>query len=212
MEIKHFAIEELKATEADDGARTIEGFASVFNNVDAGKDIVLPGAFTRTLKAIKTLPMLWQHDTAQPIGVWTEFEETQKGLRVKGTIVDTTLGLDAYKLAKAGAVKGLSIGYSTKKYEIDSAKGVRKLVDIDLFETSLVTFPMNEKATVTDVKTAPTNERDFEEFLRDAGYSRKEAKTIISEGYRAIPKQRDADAEELEALHTITNMFNQIKL
>lgn len=212
METKHFAIEELEVKE-DGESRTVEGFASVFNNVDGGKDIVMPGAFTRTLKGIKSVPMLWQHDRHQPIGVWSEFEQNEKGLRVKGTIIDTALGLDAYKLAKAGALKGMSIGYSTKKYEIDATKGVRKLLDVDLGEISLVTFPMNEKATITRVKSqAPVTIREFEECLREVGFSQKDATTIALRGFKALSDQGEPDEEVAKAaLSAITNATNILK-
>jgi uncharacterized protein len=103
MEYKSFAIEELKAL--DDEARTIEGYGSIFGNVDSYGDIVMPGAFAKSIKKRKPA-MLWQHNSNQPIGVWDEIEETDKGLRLKGRIIDTSLGDDAYKLAKAGALTG----------------------------------------------------------------------------------------------------------
>ena len=195
MELKHlsFAFSEVKADEA---ARTIEGWASTFNNVDQGKDIVMPGAFAKSIKGTKALPMLWQHRTDQVIGVWNEFEETDKGLRVKGRISETVLGNDAYTLTKDGAVSKMSIGYGTKKYEIDQTKGVRKLIELDLYEVSLVTFPMNDKADITRVKAAHDNERDFEDFLREAGYSRDAAKIITARGFKALGGQREAEAEE----------------
>lgn len=211
MELKRlsFALE----VKADDDARTIEGFASVFNNIDSYSDVVMPGAFAKSLS--KRVPvMLWQHNSDQPIGVWDDFMEQEKGLFIKGTILPTQLGNDAYTLAKAKAIKGMSIGYSPLKWEIDDKKGVRKLTEVDLWEVSLVTFPANEKAQITRVKSDDgtlIDERAFEEFLRDAGFSRKEAKIIVSEGYRAIPRQRDAEAEELNAMRDIANMFNQIK-
>jgi hypothetical protein len=90
-------------------------------------------------------------------------EETKKGLRLKGRILPTQAGNDAYTLAKAGALTGLSIGFSTKKYEIDEKKKVRKLTELELYEVSLVTFPANEKATITNVKSRPDTIRAFEE-------------------------------------------------
>ena len=203
MEHKEFLIEELKA---EDDTRSIEGFGAVFNNVDNGGDIVMPGAFTRTLKKTKPV-MLWQHDTRMPIGTWDEMEETEKGLFMKGTILDTSLGLDVYKLVKAKAVKGLSIGYTTKKYEIDQAKGTRKLLDLDLYEVSPVTFPMNDRATITRVKSAHGNERDFEDFLREAGYSRDAAKIITARGFKALSGQREAEAEEHHELAELLGQF-----
>lgn len=203
-EYKSFAIEELKTDEA---ARTVEGWASTFGNVDAGKDVVMPGAFAKTIRGTKSLPMLWQHRTDQVIGVWSEFEETDKGLRVKGRISETTLGNDAYTLARDGAVSKMSIGYATKRYEIDQTKGVRKLVELDLYEVSLVTFPMNDKAQITRVKSAHDNERDFEDFLREAGYSRDAAKIITARGFKALGGQREADAEALSTISTLLNQF-----
>lgn len=196
MEMKHFTLEDIEVKE-DGDARTIEGFASVFNNIDSYNDIVLPGAFAKTLKRGKTIPMLWQHSPDQVIGKWDQLEERDRGLYVKGTIIDTTTGSDAYKLAKAGAVSGMSIGYSAEKFEIDQDKGTRKLVEVKLWEVSLVTFPANEKAKITNVKAAPDNERDFEEFLREAGYSRDAAKIIVARGFKALSGQREAGAEGL---------------
>lgn len=196
MELKRlaFTIQELKA---DDETRTVEGFASVFNNIDSYSDIVMPGAFAKSIKGRKPA-MLWQHNSDCPIGVWDEMEEQKKGLYVKGRILPTTHGNDAYTLVKEGAISGMSIGYAARKWETDSDKGIRKLTEVELYEVSLVTFPANEKALVTRVKSEDgtlIDERAFEEFLRDAGFSRKEAKTIISEGFRAITNQRDADQE-----------------
>jgi HK97 family phage prohead protease len=212
MEMKRlsFALE----VKADDDARTVEGFASVFNNVDHHSDIVMPGAFAKSL-AKRTPVMLWQHNTDQPIGVWDDFMEQEKGLFIKGTILPTQLGNDAYTLAKAKAIRGMSIGYSATKWEFDDKKGVRKLTEVELYEVSLVTFPANERATITRVKSEDgtlIDERTFEEFLRDAGFSRKEAKTIISEGYRAIPKQRDAEAEEQTALRELRDVLTNFRI
>ena len=191
---------------ADADARTIEGLGSVFHNVDQGGDIVLPGAFSKTLKA-RTPAMLWQHKSDHVIGVWDEMRETPEGLRVKGRILETTLGNDVYTLAKAGALTGLSIGYGVKDSSIDKKTGIRQLKDLDLYEVSLVTFAMNEKATITHVKTKPATERELEEYLRDVGYSHTEAKKIVSEGYKAIAGQRDVEGQEL---HNLFNLLSKI--
>ncbi len=196
LETKQFTIEDIEVKQ-DGDVRTVEGFASVFNNIDSYKDIVLPGAFTKTLKKNRTIPMLWQHDSDEVVGVWTELEERDRGLYVKGTIVDTSLGLDAYKLLKAGAITGMSIGYSTKGYEIDNDKGVRKLSELELYEVSLVTFPANEKAKVTSVKSLEglqfdslhQHKRMVEAALRDAGASDQLATYVAS----LIPKPASRD-------------------
>lgn len=204
LETLQFHIEELKAE--DDDARTIEGLASVFNNVDSYKDIVLPGAFTKSLKGRMPV-MLWQHRSDMPIGVWDEAEETPKGLRVKGRILDTTAGIDAYKLVKAKALTGMSIGYSAKDCEIDAQKGIRRLKEVELYEVSLVTFPANEKAQITRVKSAPQTIREFEEFLRDAGYSHKDATTIALRGYKALSTQGEPDQEVLADIGALFKQF-----
>lgn len=139
-------------------AGTIDGYGSVFGLVDRGGDIVQPGAFKASLadwRKRKSLPpMLWQHDPWQPIGVWTDLVEDEKGLKVSGQLVlDVPAAAQARALIQAGAVKGLSIGYSTKDYEIDKTTGVRLLKKVDLWEISLVTFPMLPEATIDAVKS-----------------------------------------------------------
>jgi HK97 family phage prohead protease len=208
LETIAFTIDELKA---DDESRTVEGLASVFNNVDSYKDIVLPGAFAKSLKT-RMPAMLWQHRSDMPIGVWDEAEETPKGLRVKGRILDTAAGEDAYKLVKARALTGMSIGYSARNYEIDDKKGLRKLIEVDLFEVSLVTFPANEKAQITRVNSRPDTLRQFEEFLREAGFSQKDATTVALRGFNALSTQGEPDEEEAKAaLSAITNATNILK-
>lgn len=129
----------------------IEGFAATYGNVDDGGDVILPGAFTKTLKGRSSLPMLLYHDTHRPIGVWNAFEDTAKGLRVKGRIVtETQDGAQAHVLARAGAIAGLSIGYSTVKQR--AGDRTRELIELGLHEVSLTPTPMNSRATITRVK------------------------------------------------------------
>lgn len=156
---------------AGDGAAegTIEGYGSVFGLLDQGGDIVQPGAFKASLAAWrkkKSLPpMLWQHDPWKPVGVWTDLEEDEKGLKIKGNLVmDVSFAKDARALIAAGAVKGLSIGYRTIDYEIDRKTGARLLKKLDLWEVSLVTFPMLPEALISAVKSL--NPRALEEELR----------------------------------------------
>ena len=182
---------------APDETGVFEGYASVFGVVDQGMDVVAPGAFAKTLGK-RQVKMLWQHDMAQPIGVWEEVREDERGLFVKGRLLpDVDKGREAIALLKAGAIDSMSIGYRTIEAEAANVngRGVRKLTEIDLFEISLVTFPMLPDAKVTDVKSIRT-ERDFERFLRDAGYSRSEATAIALHGFKSILKQRDAGADE----------------
>ena len=130
----------------------IAGYASLFGKGDQGGDVVLKGAYGRSLKALaergRTVKMLWQHDPAQPIGVWDEVREDEQGLWVKGRVLtEVARGRDALALIRAGAIDGLSIGYRTVKAEKDN-KGRRLLADLDLWEVSLVTFPMLPDARV----------------------------------------------------------------
>ena len=130
----------------------IEGYASYFGQTDQGNDIVLPGAYANSLAALKaanrSVKMLWQHDPAQPIGVWDEVREDTKGLFVKGRILrDVERGREAMALIEAGAIDGLSIGYRTVKVQKND-KGQRLLSELELWEVSLVTFPMLPEARV----------------------------------------------------------------
>jgi HK97 family phage prohead protease len=151
MKIQHksFALQ-LKA-EGDD--RTVEGWASTFGNKDSGNDIILPGAFAESLTQRKP-KMLWQHDTGELIGVWDAATETPQGLYVKGRFADTPRGNEAHTLAKMGALDSMSIGYSTIDASYDYDTGTRTLKKLELWEVSLVTFPMNEQAQITLVKAA----------------------------------------------------------
>ena len=185
-----------------DDARTVEGLGSVFGNVDGGGDIVLPGAFAKSIATRKPV-MLAQHKHDQVIGVWEDVRETAEGLYVKGRILNTALGNDVYELAKHGALTGLSIGYSTKDSEVDRKSGHRRLKELELYEVSLVTFPMNELAGITRVKQKPADERALEEYLREAGYSRAEAKAVVARGYKGLSDQREAEGRFIDIINRL---------
>jgi HK97 family phage prohead protease len=163
------------------------GYASIFDVVDSQKDVVLKGAFQRSLRerGVRAVKMLWQHRLEQPIGYYTQMKEDSVGLYVEGRLqLDIKQAQEAYELLKSGAISGLSIGYSVQDSDSDYTSGVRYIKDVDLWEVSLVTFPANEHASVLDVKGgAPENIREFERFLRDSGFSRSQAKTIASKGF-----------------------------
>jgi len=185
---------ELKKEPDQDGV--FEGYLSVFGNVDQGMDIVERGAFAKSIGSGRKVKLLWQHDPLQPIGVWDELQEDQRGLYGKGRLSkDVEKGREAMALLRMGAMDGISIGYRTVQATEEGGGRIRKLIEVDLFEASLVTFPMNELATVTDVKSIAT-ERDFEAFLRDAGFSRKEAARIALHGFKAGTGQRDAGLDD----------------
>jgi hypothetical protein len=141
-----------------DGA-TVEGYASVFGLRDQGGDVVMPGAYGASLSALAArggrVKMLWQHDPAQPIGVWDEVREDKHGLWVKGRLLtEVAKGREAAALVGAGAIEGLSIGYRTLAATKDT-KGQRTLTELELWEVSLVTFPMLQQARVAAKGEAP---------------------------------------------------------
>lgn len=142
------------ALEPDKGkAPVVSGYASLFGKADQGGDVVQPGAYGQSLAALagagRKVKMLWQHDPARPIGVWDEVREDARGLWVRGRILsDVQAGAEALALLRAHAIEGLSIGYRTIRSE-KSSKGHRLLHELDLWEVSLVTFPMLPEARVS---------------------------------------------------------------
>lgn len=180
---------EIKAVDGDSGV--FEGYGSVFGNVDSYNEIVDKGAFVSSLQ--KWMPaLLWQHSAYTPIGIYTEMREDEHGLYVKGQLnLEVQQGREAYSLLRQGALKGLSIGFITEKDRYDTEKRVRHLEQVRLMEVSLVTFPANPESNVDRVKSAPDSERDLEIVLRDAGYSREDAKVIVSSGFKAMLAHRD---------------------
>jgi HK97 family phage prohead protease len=134
---------------------SIEGYASLFGEVDAARDMVMPGAFTQTLKqrGLRKIPMLFQHDPSEPVGVWLELKEDFRGLIARGRLIpDVLRARELLSLLKAGAVDGLSIGYRTVRGQIDPKTRVRRLYQVDLWEISIVTFPLLNGARVSAVK------------------------------------------------------------
>lgn len=130
----------------------IEGYASLFGLRDKGGDMVVPGAYAASLTRLaargERVRMLWQHDPAQPIGIWEEVVEDARGLHVRGRLLpEIARAREARVLLEAGAVDGLSIGYRTIRAEAIPGGG-RKLIELDLWEVSLVTFPMQPEARI----------------------------------------------------------------
>lgn len=192
---------EVKSVE-DDG--TFSGYGSVFHVEDFHKDIVAPGAFAKSLAGWKSKnqlpPVLWQHNSSQPVGPYLEMYEDDNGLFVKGQLLreDVTLAREAHALMRAKAVTGLSIGYRVIVDEYDREAGITTLKELDLWEVSIVTFPANELARIEDVKSIETR-RDFEKFLRESGFPKSEAVRIASNGFeKRRESASDVDAETAE--------------
>jgi uncharacterized protein len=187
MEFKHLSLE----WKADDQG-VIEGYGSVFDVADNGNDIVAQGAFTRSLQSGRKVKMLLQHDASDVIGVWDQLSEDGNGLRVKGRILTSiSKAREAHELVKAGALDGLSIGYRTVK-SMDRG-GKRVIMQADLWEVSLVTFPMNEMARIDAVKAAEMSRDEIERMLTlRAGLSRSVARKLLADGYDGIKDMRGA--------------------
>lgn len=150
MEIKNnrFSFKELDAT---DTYYRFSGYASTFGNIDQGSDVVVNGAFLKSI-SLRKPKMLWQHDPTDPIGFWDVVKEDGHGLYVEGCIrKGTQRSEELHGYLLDGIIDAMSIGYTTIDFEMDS--NVRKLKELDLWEISLVTFPMNESAKVTSVKS-----------------------------------------------------------
>jgi HK97 family phage prohead protease len=154
--------------------------------------------------------MLWQHDSSQPIGIWTDMTEDSKGLHIKGQLaLDTAKGKEAHALLKMGALNGLSIGFVSKQWAYDRESEVRTLTEIDLWEVSLVTFPANEKARVTNVKSADqmAAPKDAERILRDAGFSKSDATAFVSRVMRMGEERSDSVDSTAKAMSAANRLI-----
>lgn len=178
-----------------------EGYASLFNREDLGRDVVVPGAFRASLKqrGANGVKMLFQHDPNQPIGVWRRIYEDARGLFARGRIMtELARGREVLAMMRSGAIDGLSIGFRTVNGARDRRSGVRRLKEVDLWEISVVTYPMLPDARVSSVKADPfsgqaPSPREFERWLtRDAGFTRSEARAVMRGGFQGLKSLRDA--------------------
>lgn len=138
----------------------VSGYASLFGVPDLGRDVVLAGAFRDSLarRGASGIRMLWQHDPAEPIGRWLSLVEDARGLRVRGRLsAGVARARELAALVREGALDGLSIGFRTVEAHRDRASGLRRLARIDLWEVSLVTFPMQPGARL-DARADPAGQ------------------------------------------------------
>lgn len=203
-----------------DDSGTFIGYGSVFGNVDGGNEVVVKGAFTESLVARaakgRKLPILWQHRSGEPIGVYESVKEDDHGLLMSGRLLinDVQRAKEAYALLKAGAVTGMSIGYGVLDDQVDSKSRVRYLKKLQLEETSIVTFPMNDAARIEVVKSMDNILKsgrvpslpEFEDFLCEAGFSKTQSKAIAGNGLRKLLDRCEADGNSSDALQ-ILNSF-----
>ncbi|MGH6770206.1 MAG: HK97 family phage prohead protease [Xanthobacteraceae bacterium] len=137
-----------------DSVGIVEGYASLFGEIDSARDMIMPGAFKDTLRlrGIRRIPMLFQHDPSEPVGIWLELREDARGLFARGRLIpEVARARELNALVKAGAVDGLSIGFRTASARVDPRTRVRKVHAVDLWEISIVTFPLLAGARVRSV-------------------------------------------------------------
>ena len=203
-DVKDIAIMNCELKTQEEGLVT--GYPSTFHKKpDLGRDVVEPGTYLDTIKNGgengNGIKFLWQHIHTRPIGIPLEMREDKRGLYAKSQLgIETQDGHDAYIWAKMGAIDGFSIGYKVHDYRVDEKKKIRYLIKLGLYEYSFVTFAMNPRAEITNVKTAiktAKTERQLEKALRDAGLSKTEAMYIVS---MCKPKLRLADEGNLQDL------------
>lgn len=202
---------ELKAVDdGSSGRAKISGYGNVFNVVDSYEEVVDKGAFVKSISS-KLPKMLLQHSWDDVGGIWTLAREDDHGLYLEGELnLDVQKSREYYSLIKQGALNGLSIGFRT----IDSyysEKNIRHLREVDLMEVSIVTFPANEQSLITHVRSNNMTVREFEEFLRDAGFSRTQSKTIVSKGYNKLCENHRDDEESKELQSQLSNLLTTLK-
>lgn len=192
--LKHLDVPFKVKAVSDDGL--FSGYGSVFGVVDSYQEIVVAGAFTDSLKN-RQPSLLWQHRSGEPIGIYPVVKEDAVGLYVEGKLaLKTARGAEAYELLKMGAISGLSIGFQVRDESYDRVTGITTLKTLDLWEISLVTFPANEAARITGVKSVDEieNLKDAEAFLREAGgFSKSQAQGVIAR-IKATQGRSDSDA------------------
>jgi len=191
---------------------TFSGYGSVYGIVDEGDDVVEPGAFSESLvvwAAKGAQPaLLWQHRSAEPIGCYTAIKEDATGLFVEGKLaLKTQRGAEAYELLQMKAISGLSIGFQTREDSYDQKTGIRTIKKGDLWEVSLVTFPMNDEARVSAVKTIDeiTDFKSAERYLREAGsFSRSEATALVARIKKFAQGEPAADDEAKQLIAALS--------
>ena len=196
----------------DDGL--FEGYACLFGKEDLGHDVIRSGAFAPSLnmRGIEGIKLLYQHDPNQPIGQWLTILEDEKGLFVRGKLaMEVAKAREIHSMMKAGILDGLSIGFRTVRGQKDPKTGIRYLLELDLWEISVVTFPMQPDARISSVKSKHTafSKRELErKLMHDAGFSRSQARALMAHGLTGLNGKQDAaflePSPELSSLRKLT--------
>lgn len=161
---------QFKSDDVNESSRTFAGYASTWDE-DLGGDIISKGAFNKTMQErADRVKVLWQHN--EPIGMVKSMNTDTKGLFIEGKISKTRLGDEAIELMSDGVIDQMSIGFSIPNGKSEyNEKGNRLIHEVKLYEASLVTFPMNEKAIITSVKSVS-------DAIRSGAYNANEVKEL----------------------------------
>lgn len=217
---------EIKQKEEDENFFFFSGYASTFGNVDRGNDIIEKGAFVETLSNMMP-KLLWQHDMSEPLGVFTEAKEDEIGLFVRGKLPkeDTLVKGRVIPQMNVGSIESMSIGFTTRDAERREIGDdiVRIIKKVDLWETSLVTLPMNPKAKVVNLKSLDIQRdevksfidkvakfKDIEKLLGEFGFDKGEAKALISR-VKCIARDEQASRDEKAALNNLVDELKQFR-
>lgn len=209
---------EIKAVQEDG---FFSGYGAVFGNIDWYNDVILPGAFKNTLSSWgskgKFPPVLWNHSTNEPIGVYTKMVEDERGLYVEGRLLidDVPKAKSTHALLKAGAIDGMSIGYRTIKSSYNEVTDIRELIELDLDEISIVTTPANDQSLVTSVKSKLDSGElpslpEFEKFLRESGFSKSQAVAIAGKGLRHLLSESEGETKEAKSVLNALNILQGV--
>ena len=192
-----------------------EGYASMFSVEDSHGDTVKKGAFKAGLQKLakekRKIKMLFNHDRFSPIGVFKEADEDSKGLFVRGKLTLGVQKADETRLLMLDeAVDSMSIGGYVRKELWDTKTSKRELIEIELREISPVVFPALDQARILSVKslTDDVPMSDVELVLRDAGFTLKESKRLISI-IKGSKTHRDVEGVSKQ-LQSLTNLLNAI--
>lgn len=198
---------------------TFCGYGSVYGVLDDGDDVILHGAFAESLadsQAKGIMPaLLWQHRSAEPVGCYTKMSEDATGLYVEGKLaLKTQRGAEAYELMSMKAISGLSVGFMTREDSYDQKTGVRTIKKGDLWECSLVTFPMNGQARVSAVKGIEEiiDFKSAEKYLRESGgLSRTEATALVARIKGLAQRDSGACEDAFRVLAAVRNKTGLLK-
>lgn len=202
---------------ADVGTGAFEGYAATFGNVDLGGDLIEAGAFDDTMAEHAkndSMPGLYYgHNFDDVVGDWLDWRTNAKGLPMKGQLwlgKGIQRAEQEYLRLQSKGPKGLSIGYRTKSYALDTDKKVRRLKKLQVVETSLTPMPMNPKAAITSVKSCllvdgqTVSKRQAEHILREVGgLSQSEAKAAIAKTWDGLVTNGDAPRDEVANAETL---------